>query len=54
MKDFMYKVRKFMGLTLFEDAIKDITKEDIEKFNASKQDKSTDNGWVASSSFTGI
>jgi hypothetical protein len=47
----MYKIRKFLGLTLFEDAIADITEED--KKNFKKQNK-TNNDWVTPTSFTGI
>jgi hypothetical protein len=51
----MYKVRKFMGLTLFEDAIKDITPEDIEECNKSKKDRKTESvDWVTPTVFTGM
>jgi len=46
-----YKIRKFFGLTLFEDAIADITEEDRKNF---KPQKTNDVDWVTPSAFTGI
>lgn len=54
-KTIMYKIRKFLGLTLFEDAIKDIKKEEKEEFKKRNKDKKDDHvDWVTSSSFTGM
>lgn len=48
---FMYKIRKLMGLTLFEDACNEVTDEDIKNF---KKDTNTSNDWVTPASFTGM
>jgi len=51
MKNILYKIRKFMGLTLFEDAIKDITEEDKKNF---KKENSSNSDWVTPVSFVGM
>jgi len=51
METFFYRIRKILGLTLFEDAVADITEEDIKNF---KKSKNTDTDWVTPASFTGV
>jgi len=48
-----YKIRKFLGLTLFEDACNEVTDEDIKNFKKDPDIKKS-NDWVTPTSFTGM
>ena len=49
-----YKIRKFLGLTLFEDACNEVTEEDIKNFKKDSKNSKKSNDWVTPASFTGM